>query len=194
MRTGELKYEYKFNRGNYEHELISISAFVDEKEAASEVMKRMIKFVEAKGDFPLENTPKEEKLPPVKVAEIPASAPEAEVVKEEVKSSPPPIAKATKKETEERQAREKAEKEAKFAKENPPPPKKVFKSKAATYDRTLDLHKKLVAEMLDSKVKNWKAIAAKAKEQSTSMNGMAFLDDEGRVLESFSSEFIAGMK
>lgn len=78
-------------------------------------------------------------------------------------------------------------------------PKKEKKTKAkrvlkgTAYDRAIDLHKKLLGEMLDSNLKGWRAkpLITKCQEASAQMNGEEFLDTEGNVLSSFIEKFLS---
>ena len=64
---------------------------------------------------------------------------------------------------------------------------KAKKAEGTPYDRSNDLHKKLMAEFLDAQfTPNWKTtVLQKAKDASVALEGTAFLDAEGLMLQSF---------
>lgn len=70
-------------------------------------------------------------------------------------------------------------------------PKRATKkaAKVTNYDRGLDNHKKLLADVLDKNCPNWKKSGAKVKEISVLMEGKPFLNAEGSVIEDFIVEF-----
>lgn len=70
--------------------------------------------------------------------------------------------------------------------------KKTFK-KVSTYDRGNDLHKKLIGDMLNKNLKNWKSKASLAKTISQKMHGEPFLDTEGEILADFKKAYLAKM-
>jgi hypothetical protein len=72
-------------------------------------------------------------------------------------------------------------------------PKRKTKAKNTPYDRTNELHKKLLSEALESKDPNWKK-NPKASEVSKAMNGKDFLSPEGVRLPEFVDEFVEMLK
>ena len=73
---------------------------------------------------------------------------------------------------------------------------KAKKAEGTPYDRSNDLHKKLMAEFLDAQfTPNWKTtVLQKAKDASVALEGTAFLDAEGLMLQSFKDAFVQKMK
>lgn len=63
--------------------------------------------------------------------------------------------------------------------------------KAATYDRTLDTHKKLLGNFLDGEFPKWKdgELFKKACAASKELNGTDFQDDNGDIIESFKEAY-----
>ncbi|MBP6738759.1 MAG: hypothetical protein KA146_02160 [Leptospiraceae bacterium] len=92
---------------------------------------------------------------------------------------------------EEKKAKAKAEPKVE-AKAEP----KAKKVEGTPYDRSNDLHKKLMAEFLDAQfTPNWKTtVLQKAKDASVALEGTAFLDAEGLMLQSFKDAFVQKMK
>ena len=117
--------------------------------------------------------------------------------KEAEEKSKPVEAKAeTKAEVkEEKKVEAKAETKAK-AKSEPKAEPKAKKAEGTPYDRSNDLHKKLMAEFLDAQfTPNWKTtVLQKAKDASVALEGTAFLDAEGLMLQSFKDAFVQKMK
>ena len=73
---------------------------------------------------------------------------------------------------------------------------KAKKAEGTPYDRSNDLHKKLMAEFLDAQfTPNWKTtVLQKAKDASVALEGTSFLDAEGLMLQSFKDAFVQKMK
>lgn len=68
--------------------------------------------------------------------------------------------------------------------------KKTKKSSGIAYDRSSDLHKKLIAEFLDAGYPGWKTtLLQQAKDTSIALEGTSFLDNEGLILQSFKDAF-----
>jgi hypothetical protein len=188
-RVNGLKYSKKFNLGNYESEEICVDVSVPEGEDPGQVLESMMTFVKSQGRVPLSQV--EQISPAAEAAKEEAKAEKA-AAKAEKKAAQVKDKSAAKEETvmdkvEEKAAEAVTEKADKTE-------KKTFKAKPANYDRALDLHKKLVSEMLDANVPGWKAKASKAKEVSESLAGEAFLDAEGKVIAAFKDKFVAKMK
>ena len=176
IQFNEIKYEYKKNTGNWEHELIGASAIVKEGQSPLEVLEALKSLVHGK-----------------EMAETPAEV----VAKPEVKEDAKPAKAAKAKKTAAPETTTKVEETVKEAtpvkSEEPAPKKKVIKV-AATYDRANDLHKKLVGEILDLEYPDWRKDKQKAIEASKAMEGKDFMDSEGLILPSFKSAFKELMK
>lgn len=191
MKINELKYERTFNLGQYESEKIGVGVAVDaDKENPSEVLAQMISFVNTKGLTPItsKNEPVVEKAEPKKAAP-PEKKPEP--AKEEVAlvaEAPKAVVEAPKATAPEKKPR------LDKTKSTMPKETKVKVSAAITpYDRTNDLHKKLVTELLDDASPSWKTKAVLAKETSAKMQGKPFLNSEGHIILDFRQEFKAHM-
>jgi hypothetical protein len=73
--------------------------------------------------------------------------------------------------------------------------KPKLKSANTKYDRNLDIHKKLFSEILDKGIgASWRTNAAKAKEVSTKVEGIDFMDAGGSVLPEFKEKVLSLMK
>lgn len=186
MRLNTLNYMKRFNNGNWEHEEISVGIMVEDGESASEVLKQAMSFVLTKGetDLPLtmiSGTPEPKAAPAKKAAkvkeEVVKAEPKVEAAKEEVAKAEPKV-------------EPKADSTPEPAKEVE---KKATRVKETPYDRANELHKKLVAEFLDTAHKGWKSNAAKAVAVSTKMAGKPFLNSEGSIIKEFKEAFSAEM-
>lgn len=180
MKVTEIKYLKRFNDGNYEHTELSVTAQVDgAKEDVTECMadlKKMVysshEVVDAKPEVEMEKAEveEEEEVKPKKSKrKLKVEEPPEE---EEEEESEPPVEEAEEEEEEEK-------------------PKKKFRSKAATYDRTNELHREIFAGLIkeiDPKWNSTDAKKARAKKVSQLMNGEEFLDAEGEILKTFKAE------
>lgn len=188
MKYNEVKYEYKVNLGDYNSEMLGISSSIQEGEDVGnciiEVMNIIrgslgVKLIEKSVKAEVTSEPtleiKEEKKTKAKkekAVEAPVveeKAVEAPVVEEKVVDSP-----ATG-----------AAKEEAVVEESVKKPTRKLKSKTSIYDRSNDIHKKLIGEILDKENPGWRAAPGKAKAASVALEGKDFLDDEGLVLTSF---------
>lgn len=196
-------------REQYGHEEITVSATVEEGENLLDCLQELKKFVcEHMGlEFkpvdvvsPVKKLKEEEAKKEVKKVEpkkeeaqlelTPAPTPEASLVA----PTETPTAKAEEKERQ--KPGRKREKELPVTPEQKAEARTVSKpnSKVTAYDRNLDLHKKLVAELLDANYPNWRANPSKAKEASVKLEGKEFLDNEGIILPEFKTAFAEAMK
>lgn len=202
-RVNELKYTRRFNLGNYEHEEISVGVVVGDKESPAEVLIAAMEFVQSKGAKDLEipgNEPTS--APPLALVtdnttapkDAPAPAPAAEkkakpaAVKTTPSAAAPAAAPAEKKAKVEVAAAAKPETPEPHPDPAPDLNKKFrVKGQVTKYNRNLDLHKKLVAEILDTEHQGWRANAIKARDASILLEkeNVDFLDAEGKVLDSF---------
>jgi hypothetical protein len=183
MKVTEVSYVKRFNDGNYEHTEIGLTAQVDgSKENVSECVSSLKDIVySSRGE-----------------AEVKASEPEVaeeeEVADEEVEvkeEKPKRGRKAKVEEPEEPEEEEVEEAEEEPEEEEEKPKAKKFRSKAATYDRTNEVHREIFADLIKGIDPKWNATdvkKARAKKVSQLMNGEEFLDAEGEVLASFTKE------
>ena len=170
----------------YGHVEISMVATLEE---GANVMNSAIQLRRYVEQATLEKIPMEETQQmsfPTKEAEEKSKPVEAKAeTKAEVKEDKKVEAKA------ETKAESKKEKKTE-AKAEP----KAKKAEGTPYDRSNDLHKKLMAEFLDAQfTPNWKTtVLQKAKDASVALEGTAFLDAEGLMLQSFKDAFVQKMK
>lgn len=177
MKINEVKYERKFNLGNYESEMIAVGAAVSENEDPGEVLQQLKQFVHSGG------------------AICPTTTNEPAITEEA--NIEPPKEKRTRKKKEDPDVDKTAESAPDTEsdpQEAPPKAKTKVKSAATKYDRTNDLHKKLLTDLLDKNKPGWKANASASKEASAKVNGEPFLDSEGLVLPEFKEKFLQLLK
>lgn len=171
MKYNEIRYTYKFNKGNYESEEISASAAV-EQEAPEEVISILKALVHG------ESKPVTMTAAP-KVAEIAPSPAPAKPKKTAAPKVEAPV-----------EVPVEAVVEAPAVKAAPAPAKKSrIVKKVEVYSRSNDLHKKLIGEILDLEYPKWRTNPTKAKEASVKLEGVDFLDAEGLILPSFKESF-----
>lgn len=198
MKINGIKYSKKFNLGNYESEDIGVDVSVEEGENPSECLKAAMDFVSSKGGSPvMEEKPVVAAKKKVEKAEPKKEAEQLELAAAEHEETVATMAPAPKVEEKERQKPgRKREKELPVTPEEKATHRTVVKTniKSTVYDRNLDLHKKLVAELLDASYPNWKANPSKAKEASIKLEGKEFLDNEGIILAEFKALFAEAMK
>lgn len=208
MNLNGIKYSRKFNLGSYESEDISVEASVRDDENPSECLKQMMEFVNSRGGIPWPGlsvqSPTGKTIAEAK-KEVKKVEPKKEEAQLELTPAPTPEESlvapietpTTKAEEKERQKPgRKREKELPVTPEQKAEARTVSKpnSKVTSYDRNLDLHKKLVAELLDANYPNWRANPSKAKEASVKLEGKEFLDNEGIILPEFKTAFAEAMK
>jgi len=173
LKFNEVKYTYRFNKGNYESEEIGISAFIEEGNFQDALLECK-SLVHGKAVVAAAPVNKEVKKAPVKAKEV-----EAKVEKEVEAKVESPKKEAAKKAPVKKAAAKKA------------PAKR--KTKAVAYDRTVDGHKARMAELcLDVFGEGWRkdrSILGKIKQASGNLVGEDFLGEDGEILESFVAEF-----
>jgi len=193
MEITSLRYGRKFNLGNYESEEIAFEGVLEDGESPLECLQEMKSAVmEAYKGVSAEpvtqKEPTKKKAAKKVVEEEPEDTDledEDEFVDDETEEEEPKKAakkKVTKKATAKKATKKKATK------------KKATRKKNTPYDRSLELHKKLIGEMLTEELPNWKKdadIKTACKNASVEMEGEDFLDSEGNILESFSGEFLS---
>jgi hypothetical protein len=201
----EIKFTKRVNVGNYEHEELTVVVAISEGEDECKAVKATIAFVTSRGEIPLnyldkatpcgkaesvvgltKETPSTVSLAPVanteetvivkqtkakKVAAVAIETPA--VLPEEIGDNSTPM-----------------EVEPDKEKITPVKAKSTARSKATTYDRENDLHKKLIGEILDSTAPGWRIKkGGAAKAASLAMVGKDFMDNSGTILPSFIEEF-----
>jgi hypothetical protein len=165
-KVTEIRYTYRKNLGNYEHEETTVAGIVEDSQEAVECLKELVSLAKTDLSKPVEvkNTePKKEE----KVEE------QMEFVEQPQKKEEPEIKEETK------------PKKTKGSKATP---------KLTPYDRENDLHKKFFSEVLQKHYPEWKKNIPKAKEVSISLHGTDMLDAEGTVVKSFEDSVIEKMK
>lgn len=180
----ELKYTYRKNLGNYEHEETTVGGILEDDSNPVAFLNDLKALAQGQMNVPLAEIKTE-------VAESksePVQEPKAEKKSKAKKET-------TAKEPEQMELAEVAP-AVETAEEKPEPAKKskaVSKSKTAKYDRSNDLHKKFFGEILDTHFEGWKDNSAKAKEVSRKLEGADMLSSEGLVLEEFEKLVIKEM-
>lgn len=178
MQFESVSFMSRLNRGNYEHDELSVSAKVEDGENIRNVIFeiKQVVYESLKGSV---STPSEKAPKVTKTVEPKVEEPKVEVQTEL------PLAPA-----EEKLEEPKAEKKAKVKTE--PKAKTVKAPKTTVYDRELDTHKNLIGKWLDSSFRGWndKSTISKFGAASRALSGKAeFLDESGEILESFKAEF-----
>lgn len=187
ITLNSIKYSRKFNLGNYESEEIGVEAFIQGEETPKQCLAHLMDFVNSRGqaDFAVTQVKKADGPVEIKAAEETTTKVDQRQKEESVKKEEIPAPKP-KKEFKNPQPPVRTTPEEKAVAKLPQ--KAAAKSRATTYTRTTELHKKLLSELLDSAHPTWRANPTKAKEASLKMEGMPFLDDSGKILDSFKEE------
>lgn len=216
MKINELKYERTWNLGSYESEKIACQAVVEEGENAEQVLREIIEFVTTKGRHQehqkgVQKAPETLKRDSAPVEEIirqgesreeskDAQAP-SESSQEKKRRGRPPMVKppsaiqiaSTPAPSEQLELVPEVVEPPAVVVEAPPAVQAKVDKKTTPYNRSIELHKKIVAENLDRHFPNWKSNAGKAKLVSEALEGKPFLDNEGRILQSFVDQLVSAM-
>ncbi len=183
MKYNELRYEYKFNKGNYESETISIAVGLD-NENPSDILKDLKAFVHSGGIAPVTTT----QAPVVEEKQLTLAPQESTIEEVAPTKVEEPKTKEKSNGSKKESSKESSDKKV-SSKEASPKKEKVGKN--TPYDRGNDLHKKLLISLLkDTLGAKWNSQADKAKEASIALTGEAFLDQDGKILESFKKKFM----
>ena len=180
LNVNEVRYSYRFNRGNYEAEDIGISVQVQNGsfDEALQVCKNLVHGKKVTEGFKVET---QEAAPAKTEEEKKEEQYEAIAPEEKVEAKEPAKKKVAKKKT----AKKKVGKKKTTTRR-----KKLV---AVPYDRTLDEHKKLMgeltAEMFGEEWKKDKELLSDVKLNSQLMNGVDFIGEDGTVLQSFKDEY-----
>lgn len=198
MKFNEVKYLKRKNLGNYEHEEVTLSAFVDEGEEADKVLTEIKNLARKMLDHstPISvpaSAPREEKTPE---AVSPTSKEDTKDSQAKAEASPSeePNKKAKPKSKPKSEAKSPSDEDQEKSEEKEPAKEKSYKAKAGSptpYNRGSDLHKKLVVDLLNANVSDWKTKSAKVTQASQAMGGKDFLSPGGGILESFKTEFLS---
>lgn len=171
MRVTEVKYTRRYNVGQYEHEEYTLVTVLEEGDEDSKTV-----IAELKEDVAQAHAGESKKAG---VGEKPAKGKKAS------------SAKAKKDSEEEESSVENTEDSPAPAKK-----KKSFKSKAASYDRANEIHKKLFSEQLQAISPGWSKDKEKmslANKLSRQMHGKEMLDSDGKVINEFYRELKKAM-
>lgn len=212
-----ITYSRRFNLGNYEHEEYTAVAEVEGGNAVEAFGELKEIIAEAKGGDETgasksssgtkkqveSASPKAGKAAAKSSAKNKPSDDEEEETEEEELEDADDEEEVETEEDEEESEDEESEEEDEDEEEEAPAKKKVakkapakaagkksFKSKATTYSRNSDLHKKLFVEAVKETMgANWlKANAGRGKTVSIKLEGKNFLDSDGSVLDTFKAE------
>ena len=194
MEIKEVKYTKRFNIGDYQHEEYSISAdLAAESEDGAVAAFADLKDIVAKAHSG-DQSAKTKVSRAGKAKEAKEEETEEEAEEEEAPKAAKGKAAKSKKVEEPEEAEEEEEEETEEEAEEEEAPKavkgKAVKKKGSTYNRNLDLHKKLFVEVLNDNLGyGWvKKNAGRAKTVSIKMEGKNFLDADGEVLAEFVKE------
>ncbi len=187
----ELKFTRRYTTDvAYEYEEYTVAAQIDEDDdvvATLNKIKADVELAHSEAAPLVEAGPDEEETveetPPVKASKKSKAKPTTAPIKEEED--------AEEEETVDEDSGEEEEEEEK------PVAKKKFKKSGSVYQRTNEIHKKLVAEQLFKIAPKWKssdASKAKAMKLSKALEGEDFLDADGAVVPSFIAALKKGMK
>ena len=207
MKVTEVKYSKRFNLGNYEHEEFTVTAIVEEdadvKESLNEI-KDVVNATQAGAEISENSVEKEDVKPKTakgrgvknpKKSQEPTT--EGEEDEEEENNEEEDDQKVESEDSEEDAEVEEDEEEpkGKKAKGSNGTSGKRTKSRATSYSRVDDLHKKIVGDFLNEEVPGWnKKYKENALLASKKMNGKDFLDADGEVIESFKKDFLRVLK
>lgn len=168
MKIRSITFTQRFNMGNYEHIEISAVAEVEEQEAADTAMQSLKTFVQT-----ALNKKVEEKTAPAPVEEV----------------KPEPVVEEPKKEKKTKAKKEKAPVSDESS--NIPAPAEEVKpvgKNVVVYNSNLAEHKSIFGGYLAKKYDNaWKTMhpVEEIKAFTSSLNGEAFLDNDGKIVNSF---------
>lgn len=208
MKVSEVKYNRKFNNGNYEAEEFGITMVLDEDETASDAFKQCQEEVKAARSD--DNNGGKTNEP----AETTQNRRTGKSANKKGKGSQGDDDGSGKIEGEEEETETETEKgeddegddkvpENEEEEQDPPPGKKStpsgkkFNKKPQAYSRENKAHKDIFASILREVAPKWKDTpksTAKGRKASTDLEGEDFLDAEGEVLPSFRLSVKKAMK
>lgn len=190
MRITEAKYVRKYNLGNYESEDYGLTAVIEDDETAQSVLNNLKAEVaaaysgEAAPEPAASGKKKKGKKKPPQDSE---DAPDADDVEATEAEEEETEAEETEEENEEEDDRATPIDGATGKRST----KKKFVKKPEVYQRGKETHRELFSSVLKTAAPDWKKSdksKEKAKDVSTKMEGKAFLNEDGDVLESFKVE------
>lgn len=201
MRITEMSFEKKVLTGQYEHEMLKVTALLSDGEAdPSSRVKQLVSFVQTRGDTKLDGVSTAVTTQVGATSDTPnpsgtstsVKTDEVKETKKEKKTKKDADAKADEKT--EVKAEEKSEAKTEEKTETKTEEKATKSKKSVPYSRTNEQHKKLVGELLDSRYAGWRSNPNKYVEASKKLEGQELLNDEGLILDSFKEKFDAEVK
>lgn len=187
MKFTEVKYSKRFNDGNYEHTEISIAAQVDGDDVVECVSQLKEAVYSSRNQEATGETAPVKDSAPVEEAE----EEQEEIIEKPKRNKKPKVEEEVEAEAEEETEEEEAEAEEEQEEEVDDKKKKRFRSKAAPYDRTNEVHRSIflgALKEIDQKWNSSDAKKARAKKVSVNLDGTDFLDKEGEILPGFVKE------
>lgn len=183
--SGEVRYQKRFNLGNYEHEEITVAMSIDETCNVAETIENLKKLVHdaAKGvEEAVEQVSIADKNKDIDKKKKKPAKPEPEEDESEEDD-------AGESDDEDDEEVEETESEDDSDEEDAPAKAgKKTRSKAQNYSRSNEIHKKLFSETLKNFYPNIfkdEDGKKKAKAASMSLDGTPFLDADGEVMDEF---------
>ena len=167
MKIRSITFTQRFNMGNYEHIEITAMADIEEQEAADTAMQSLKTFVQTALNK--------------KVEEIKTPAPVEEV-------KPEPVVEAPKKEKKAKKEKAPVSDETSNIPAIPVEEVKPVGKNVEVYNSNIAEHKSIFAGYLAKKYDNsWKTAKPvdEIKSFTASLNGKHFLDNDGKIVESF---------
>lgn len=184
-----IKYEYTFNKGNYESEKIGIELHPGEDATAAEVLAEAKSFVHD-GQEPSNEEQKDaakNKRTNDAAGRKSKTTKKVEEEDEEITDEEGPKGKGI--------SKKHVSKEDDSDDEEKPKAGKKKARGASPYDRSDETHKKLFSEKLDQEIPTWRDKKSKeAKDASVELNGSDFLDNDGDVVPEFTAKLMKLMK
>lgn len=214
----EAKVTKRFNLGDYQHEEYTLGAIVDEKDSGAEVLAELKKQIleaysgEVSSEEEQPKKKEEKKNGKPKASPVASEDDSDEDVSEEdagddgessendeaadgeADDNNDSDAEDSDSDSDESDDAEKPKASQKGSKKDG---KKKFRTKAQTYNRSIEQHKEIFSGVLRSVSPDWKKsdkTKALAKKASTELEGENFLDENGEVVESFKSQVAKIMK
>lgn len=165
MKVIEVRVDATVRKAEFESEKVGVTAIVEETDDYRSVIQELKDFIYGKKQIKKEES-------------------KASIVKENVKKT---VEKETKVEQNLNQDLGNA-----ALKEEVVSPKKErkVKEKFETYDRSNQIHKKLLSGILDEKYPKWENDTSKASAASRMLVGENFIDKEGNVLQEFIDKLV----
>lgn len=160
MKITELKYTERKNMGNYEHAELSATALVEEGEDINAAVLTLKTYVSYALNGEISKIEVKEEIKPEPVVEAPVKEKKPKAKKEKVVE---PVVEPVVEEA-------------------------PVKKNVVIYNSNIQEHKSILAGYLSEKYKSeWKTVAPaeEIKQFTSSLNGNDFLDDSGKIVDSF---------